>query len=181
MIRFVLPLILILGFQVSAQETTNANIIKTETPAYSIAPKTMATEFGIMSSSINSGTRFANVGIMRQWQNGFELGVRGLMPVDFERETQTYMGQLFMRFDFVNAVNVMFLETSLFQGFFSDFGTTAFAGFGATYGYRRELMNDFTAGVNIGVDWSTSRISRDNISDVSALYSRLGVVGGYNF
>ncbi len=141
------------------------------------------TEFGLMVSSIAGGTQYANLGLIRHVGENWELGIRGSLPMEFGEEASVYMGQLFGRYAFINSDNVMFLEAQAIQGFYSSKNTTTpFGGLGLTYGYRRNFTSEFNAGVNMGVDWATARITRNEyVSNTDALYNRVSFVGGYNF
>ncbi len=141
------------------------------------------TEFGLMVSSIAGGTQYANLGLIRHVGENWEIGIRGSLPMEFGEEASVYMGQIFGRYAFINSDNVMYLEAQAIQGFYSwEQSTTPFGGLGLTYGYRRNFTPEFNAGVNLGVDWATARISRNEyVSNTDALYNRVNFVGGYNF
>ncbi|MBX3020852.1 MAG: hypothetical protein KF799_04185 [Bdellovibrionales bacterium] len=142
------------------------------------------TEVGFSMSSINNGSRFTNMVIAHDFANGFTLGARGLIPIDYGRGSETYMGQVFGRFPILNAENIIYIEAAITQGFFNADtlnGTDPFAMLGATYGYARRFKNDFSAGLALGVDWSTSRISRDIIVSSSSLVNHVTLTGGYYF
>jgi hypothetical protein len=188
MIRSLLVLTFAFAFHAQAQMSNvtdatkaSATTMKTEDVTPELADLRNRTEVGYMVTSLNSGTNFANVGILRRISENFELGLRGLVPIDFDRQNQIYIGQAFVRYDMVNAENVFYLEGSLFQGMLTDYSTDLFAGFGGTYGYRRAFTEELSAGANIGVDYSSGRIVDDRLNYNWTLMSRLGIVGAYNF
>lgn len=174
----------------SAQETggsvsfrsasTSSTSILSTAPDYS---KNDFTEAGFTTSSINGGSTFATVSLGHEFENGFTLGARGLMPMNFARESQIYLGQVFGRFPFLNAQNILYIEPRITQGFFSaeGGGTNYFAMFGATYGYIRRFKGDFALGINIGADYAPSRPARNQFVSSSAILSQLGLTGGYYF
>lgn len=191
MIRSWAVLTFILTFNAYAQETmsTDTQMLSTATST-TVAPEELtetqtynnATEFGVMVSSINSGSQFTSLGLLHKFAGDWEIGVRGLLPMNLEREAQVYQGHAFLRYDFINQKNVLFLEGSIYQGLYSRLGNELFAGFGGTYGFRRNFTRELNAGINLGADYSSSRISRDTIaSSVGAFYTRMTVSGGYNF
>lgn len=185
MIRILSAVVFLFGIQAQAQMTevskTSVTTMKTEQAEPEITDLRNRTEVGYMVSSLNSGSNFANISILREIADQMELGLRGLVPIDFDRETQVYMGQIFLRYNLVNAENVFYLEGSIFQGMLTDLNSSLFAGFGGTYGYRRSFTPELSAGVNIGVDYSSSRITDNRFESQWTLISRLGLVGAYNF
>jgi hypothetical protein len=141
------------------------------------------TEAGFQISSINDGSVFASLAVTHEFENGFDLGVRGLLPMEYRKQAQAYMGEVFGRFMMVNDVNQMYIETNLTQGFFNtNYGTVAFGMVGASYGYTRHIGKQFALGALIGVDYSPSQLSHDGVfNHSSTLYNHIGVSGGYYF
>lgn len=176
----------------SAQAQENVTYIPADTNSASTTSAPMeeefselrnTTEFGLMVHSIGGGSQYANLALIRHVGENWELGVRGSLPMEFGEEASVYMAQLLARYAFINTDNVMFLEGQIVQGFYSvENSTSPFGGIGLSYGYRRNFTPEFNAGLNLGVDWATARITRvDYRSNTDALYNRVNFVGGYNF
>lgn len=150
--------------------------------------KNNTTEFGFQLSSINTGTRFANIAVTHDFQSGLTIGGRGLMPVDYASESQTYIGQVFTRFPLMNNENILYIETALSAGVFSNAETpeissdnTTFMMLGASYGYTRRFGREFSAGIALGVDWTGSRMIHDQVVSRSTIVNHATINGGYYF
>lgn len=147
--------------------------------------KVNTTEIGMTFSSLNRGSTFTTLALSREFGDWFTGGVRALVPAQFLRDTQIYAVQAYGRFPLVNNENVIYFEPQVSQGYFTGLEESRpFMLIGAAYGYTRRFNGSFTAGVNMGVDYSNSRIMNDGISadtDQRSLYSRVGITGGYYF
>lgn len=141
------------------------------------------TEAGFQMSSINNGSAFASLSVAHEFDNGFDLGIRGLLPMEYSKQAQAYMGQIYGRFMLVNDINQMYIEINGTQGFFNaPEGTDAFNMIGAGYSYTRHLTAQFAASALIGVDYSGTRLSHDEvISSSPTFYNHIGVSGSYFF
>jgi len=143
--------------------------------------KTKSLEAGMMISSLNSGTAFAQVAFNHEFGDWFTGGVRGLLPLDVTRSTKTYAAQFYGRFPLINTEDVAFIEPTVSQGFFSGRDSSSpFWMLGASYGYFRRLGGDYTAGFNFGADYSPSRVAGDKlVAGSSSIYTHITVTGGF--
>ena len=95
------------------------------------------------------------------------------------------MGELVARFMLINDTNQMYVEGTATQGFFNDqyqYGTTAFVMAGANYGYMRRINSDIKIGASIGIDYSTARISQDQlVTGAGIIYNKIALSGSYYF
>lgn len=140
------------------------------------------TEAGLRFSSVNDGSVYATVGVIHEFENGFGLGVRGYMPVEFKNQSQAYMGEIVSRFMLLNAEDQMYIDGSLTGAFFNGKGNgEGFALIGAEWGYKHQFTPQIAAGGNIGVDYSDRRVSDNTISNDSTLYSKASVFGAFYF
>jgi hypothetical protein len=161
------------------------------------APKTQTlmedkaniTEAGFHYSSINDGSAYATVGVVHEFDNGFALGVRAFLPVEFNNQAQAYIGEAMGRFILYNEVDLamnsldqMYIEGTLAQGFFNGEGDGhPFVLMGADYGYMHHFTDKFAAGGNLGLDYSGQRITHGDYSNDRTLYSKLTLLGSYTF
>lgn len=142
--------------------------------------KVKSLEVGIQISSINSGSALTNLAFNHEFGDWFTGGIRALLPLEFGRPTQTFMGQLYGRFPLINTEDVVFIEPAVTQGFFSGDNSSPFWMLGASYSYFHRFGGDFIAGANIGADFSPSRIAGDRFySSNGTVYSHLTITGGY--
>ena len=148
-----------------------------------VSSKSNTMEAGMAVSSINNGTVFATISYMHEYQEGYALGVRGNLPLEFSKQSNTYAVQGVGRFMFVNDVNRMYLEANLTQGFFNDIrGTKPFWMIGGDYGYARMITRQLSVGGRIGLDFATARLSRNEINrGASTLYNTIALEGSYFF
>lgn len=134
--------------------------------------------------SITDNGSFIGVALVHEISNWLSLGIRGQLPMDYTGNDQVYLIQPLARFNLLNEQDVIFFETAFTQGFANEeFGGEAFAMFGVSFGYKRKFKNDFAVGLNVGADYSPTRVrTADNESyDVDILYNKLGVEGTYYF
>lgn len=141
------------------------------------------TEIGYQLSSINNGSSYTNLALAHDFDNGFTLGVRGSLPMEFTRESQTYLGQVFGRFPLMNAENILYIELTAGSGMFTgdQVSNRVFGMVGGTYGYVRRFPGDFSAGLNVGVNYATSRITKDVFVSRSTIVNHIAFTGGYYF
>ncbi len=176
---------ILLLFFVSTSAFAEVDItnLRMDTPSDVAADYRARTEFGWTTSSINNGSQFALLGFSWNISTNWELGLRGLIPMDFERDVQIYSAQALARYNFVNDKNIMYMEGQAIQSMFAFLGDNRlFAGVGATYGYRRAITHELSAGVNVGVDYLSASIVRDYIANTNwTFYNRVAVTGAYNF
>lgn len=140
------------------------------------------TEASVQYSSINNGSVFAAVGLMHEWDNGFALGVRGYVPMQYTKQDAAYMAQIAARFLLMNDVNQMYVEGTVTEGFFNDaVGTNSFQMIGADYGFTRKITKEISVGGVLGIDFSPTRIAQDTTASGSTFYNKIAVVGNYYF
>jgi hypothetical protein len=141
-------------------------------------------EAGIVVSSMNSTYTFASMAMTHMFSKEFGLGLRAMMPLQFSKEEQLYLGQALIRFGLIEAgPSSMYFEGALTQAFYSAPGASdSFNMVGLSAGYLRRLKNGFSAGGLLGVDWSQARMKGDAITpNSSILYNKFAFVGTYNF
>src|SRR5665213_2080635 len=134
--------------------------------------KTNITEAGFHYTSINDGSAFATVGLIHEFDNGFAIGARGFLPMQYTKQAQAFMGQAIARFILLNEIDQMYVEGTIAQGFFN--GTEngqPFATLGADYGYMHKFTDKIALGGSLGMDYSGQRITQDTVSDQRTLYS----------
>jgi hypothetical protein len=142
----------------------------------------MSTEVGFTLSSINRGSTLTSVALNREFGSWFTGGIRALLPAQFSNETQTYAAQIYGRFPILNNENVIYFEPQISQGIFSDKNDMKpFAFLGLAYGYTRRFAGNFNAGINVGIDYSTARVTDEGLLNSSGVFSRMGLTGGYYF
>ena len=187
---FTLGFSIFVGLAASANEaTTTASASASASASLLAAPvdftKSMSSEIGMTISSLNRGSVFTSLAVNREFGDWFTGGLRALVPTEFNRETQTYVFQAYGRFPILNNENVIYFEPQISQGYLSSkTDASPFWLVGAAYGYNRRFTGNFTAGANVGVDFSTWRISESEEGTSSGqrtLYSRIGLTGGYYF
>lgn len=147
------------------------------------SPRNNVVEAGFQISSINSGSTFLTASVYREFAQWFSLGLRGMVPVEFDSEEQVYGVSLAPRFNILNNENIIYGEGQLTQGFFNDtFDTTPFVLMGVSAGYAHKFVNGLTIGVSYGIDYSQSRIRYGALySNTDSLYNKLCMTGGYYF
>jgi hypothetical protein len=160
---------------------TAKSILKTDTVNESDLPRTTF-ETGLHLHSINNGSQFLSLGLVRDVSSWATVGVRGVLPLEYSDENQVYFGQVLARINFLKTKSRMALEGTASQGFFAESrGTRFFALFGLSYLFTRDLTPEFTLGVNIGVDYG-SRVYNDLLdTNANSIYNKIALVGGYNF
>jgi hypothetical protein len=168
-----------LAFANEGASTTSASILATPVDF----TKTMSSEIGMTVSSLNRGSVFTSLSINREFGNWFTGGLRALVPTEFNREAQTYIFQAYGRLPILNNENVIYFEPQISQGYLSsNSDASSFWLIGAAYGYNRRFSDNFTVGANVGVDFSTWRISEEGYGvGQRSFYSRIGLTGGYYF
>ena len=179
--NLVLALACVLSF--SALAATDVGVISTTTDSV-VTPSDRSNfmEAGMQYSSMNEGTPFATVALVHEWKNGFALGARGLLPMAFAKQAQSYMGQIMMRFILLNEGDQVFVEPTISQGYFNGVEEgRLFATVGMNVGYTHNIKKLWSVGGMLGVDYSPSRISRDEITNRSTLYNKVAVTGSYYF
>lgn len=184
MVRLLVALAVVCSFQIQAEVVyEDPNTLSTSSPTVTESEQLKsATEVGLTVSSINSGATFANLNLLRYFGESWAVGLRGLLPLDFDRENQVYQGQIFFRFDLVKKDHVIFMEGNISQGIYTYQGSNElFASMGAIYGYRYNISKELIVGANLGVDYASSHISRDRFTSSNSLYSHMTVLGGFNF
>lgn len=165
-----------------ASEITTTSM--TTAPASSTSTSSALTDFSLMYSSLIKGTSYAGVGLMKEWDSGIGLGVRGYMPLTFDKDTQIYMGQVLMRVLFLNEANQMYLEPAYTQGFYNKASSSVrlFGMFGLTYGFNHQFTKNLMMGASLGVDYSTARATEQVLATSSStFYNKVSVVGSYYF
>lgn len=177
-------LAMVIGLAAGSAMAAEESSISTHPPQSAMVSTTNnLTEIGMEYSSINNGTPYATVGLIHEFSNGFSLGVRGDLPLQFASQSNSYIGQILGRFMLMNEINQMYLEPVLGEAFFNGVGpATNFAMFGLGYGYNRVLMKDLVVGAHVGVDYASARVVGDNVySGERTFYSRIGLSGSYYF
>lgn len=144
--------------------------------------KANLTEAGFHYSSINDGSAFATVGLIHEFANGFALGMRGFLPMQYTKQSQAYMGQLVSRFILLNENDQMYIEGTMAQGFFNGtYSGMPFVTIGADYGYSHKINNQIALGGSLGIDYSNQRITQDDMTNRRTLYSKFSLNGSYYF
>ena len=134
--------------------------------------------------SITDNGSFIGVALVHEMSNWLSLGLRGQLPLDYTGNDQVYLIQPLARFNLLNEQDVIFFETTFTQGFANEeLGGEAFAMAGLSFGYKRKFKTDFAVGLNVGADYSPTRVrTAENESyDVDILYNKLGLEGTYYF
>ncbi len=141
------------------------------------------TDFSLAYSSILKGSSYAGVGLMKEWDNGYALGVRGFMPLTFDKDTNVYMGQIALRMMLLNESNQIYVEPEYTQGFYNHVGqnTGYFNMFGAVVGFNHPFNKNFTLGASLGVDYALQTVTEQRLTDTHTFYNKISVVGGYYF
>jgi hypothetical protein len=172
-----------LSNDVSARDTARISTSAADLDLDTDEIKYNSTEAGFQYSSINNGSAFAHIAIIHEFKNGFSIGARGLMPMNYTSDSQIYQGQAFGRFIILNEITQMHIEPSITQVIVSDdAGTHPIPMFGAAYGISRIIKNNLAVGGQIGVDFAGDRIAHNEIrSGTSTIYNRLSVNGTYAF
>lgn len=165
----------------ASELTTTGMTVASATPA---STSSALTDLSLMYSSLVKGTSYAGVGLMKEWDSGIGLGVRGYMPLTFDKDTQIYMGQVLMRVLFLNETNQMYFEPTYTQGFYNRASSSVrlFGMFGLTYGFNHQFTKNLMMGASLGVDYSTARATEQTLATSSStFYNKVSVVGGYYF
>lgn len=141
------------------------------------------TEVGLTYSSISNGMSFASVGVIHEYENGFSLGARGLMPLQFTDNSQIYMGQVVGRFMILNEANQIYVDTTLGLAYANQKDEGASFGVGGlAVGYLHQIQRDLKVGASLGADYSYRRIEDGTVVTTGGtLNNRLGINGTYAF
>ncbi len=140
------------------------------------------TEVGIALTSMNNGSEFIAIGLLKDMASWFTIGARGFLPMDYAQDSNVYSAQLLGRFNLINDENVIYLEPAIAQNFFnSDAGSEPFVTYGMGFGYVRRMTTSLTLGVSVAADYSEKRIRDNTIDDIATFYNRLGFSFGYYF
>lgn len=166
--------------------TTAALAMETEsrlTMPETVQPKMNSTEFSLLGTSFNSGSMMSAIAAIHEFDNGYALGARGLLPLTTGGEAQVYMAQLFSRVYLTNDENITYFEVSLGEVFFNQpSGTDYTASIGLEYGYKRQITNQFSAGASMGVEYAGARMANDNFyNNTGYLYNKLGLNASYYY
>lgn len=179
----VLSLVSIVSLSAFAASNDGALVISTPQAGMIEKPMGMSdfTEFGFQYSSLNDGSPYATVGMIREWDNGFAFGARGMMPMTYSKQAQAYVGQVLARFILLNTVDQMYIEPTLAFAHFNGDDSANFLMYGASYGYLHKFTKTLAAGGSLGVDYANSRVTRDTVLSQGTLYNKFSVVGSYYF
>ena len=140
------------------------------------------TEAGMTYSSMNNGTAFINIGVVHEFTNGFALGVRGGLPMQYSRDNQLYSGEILGRFMLLNETNRMYIEPTITQFLFNDnTGTNPFMAIGSNFAFVRQINKDMSVGGLLGANYASTRVVRGVWQDTEAINSQFGVTGSYAF
>jgi hypothetical protein len=139
-------------------------------------------EVTMQYSSINNGSAFATVGGLHEFDNGFAVGARGYLPLQYV-QAQAYMLQAVGRFFLMNNENHLYVDGTLTYGFFNNrtSDTASFQMLGTEIGFSHNLDKQFSVGGEIGVDFSPYRIAQDTVSTARTFYNKIAVTGKYTF
>lgn len=185
---------LLLSFSVGAAEPTSLDssissmpsnegqiTMKTESAKVDLT-KYNSSEAGIGYSSIDNGTAFIQMALVHEFQNGFALGGRANLPMQYSRNQQIYSGQLLARFMIMNNVNKMYIEPALTQALLNgDYGNHTFLALGASYGFMREIKRDMILGARVGIDGSGTRVANGTFRESQTFYNSIALMGSYGF
>jgi hypothetical protein len=162
--------------------TTTADMEDINDDDISLAGSGTTFEAGMHLHSINGGSSFMGLGITKETKPWLVFGAKALLPMNYSKEYQTYLGQVFARFNFLTGEDQMGIEADATQGFFNAAsGTSIFAMFGLAYVYKHEWTDRYNLSLNVGVDYG-NRVQDDFLAtQTSQMYNKIALVGGYNF
>jgi CubicO group peptidase (beta-lactamase class C family) len=168
----------------AASEILTAPQISAKSSTVSVPlDRSSVTEAGAIVSSINDGALFGTVGFFHEYEDGFTLGGRAVLPMQYSHDAQVYAAQGVGRFMLSYDANQMYLEATISEDIFTKQGETLLTTMvGANYGYMRVISQDVRIGAAIGLDYSRDRIEDNAFAFNSpTVYNKFAIMGSLYF
>lgn len=174
--------LLSLGSLAMAAETSSFSASSMKKPELNPPPYMRSTEAGTAITSLNNGTQLFSLAGFYEFDNGYALGGRTLLPVG-GGNYQVYKLELLGRMFITNDDNITFLEANLSEIAFNrpngaDFGTSL----GLSYGYKHQFTNSFSVGGAAGLELATGTLAHNEFNGTRGrLYNRLDITASYYY